>query len=210
MRSHGYTEGAPFAEHVFVNCPFDDAYRPMFHALVFTLSAAGLVPRCALELGDSSQNRLDKIFRLVAECRYGVHDISRTECDPQLHLPRFNMPLELGVFLGCKHFGGSAHAAKACLIVDTEPFRYQRFLSDISGYDIHSHHGCPELLVRQVTEWLRVLLRGQELPGGARMWRRYVRFQADLPVLLQRAQVEAEELTFADYSLLCQRWLRSL
>jgi hypothetical protein len=32
------------------------------------------------------------------------------------------MPLELGIFLGCSHFGTAEHKAKACLIMDRMNF----------------------------------------------------------------------------------------
>jgi hypothetical protein len=57
----------------------------------------GFRPRCALELDDSAEVRIDKILRKIAECRFGVHDLSRTELDAASALPRFNMPLELGL-----------------------------------------------------------------------------------------------------------------
>ena len=62
------------------------------------------VARCALEGDDGSVVRLDKIFAIMAECRFGIHDLSRTTLDSANRLPRFNMPLELGVFLGGQAF----------------------------------------------------------------------------------------------------------
>lgn len=43
------------------------------------------------------------------------------------------MPLELGTFLGAKHFGSEIQKKKTCLILDKEKFRYQKFISDIAG-----------------------------------------------------------------------------
>jgi len=51
----------------------------MFRAVVFAVHDAGFVPRCSLELSDATQNRLVKIEGIITECRYGIHDISRTE-----------------------------------------------------------------------------------------------------------------------------------
>ena len=73
--------------------------------MVFTVHDCGFIARCALEEEDASQVRIDKIYNIIAECRYGIHDISRTELDENSGLPRFNMPLELGIFLGAKKFG---------------------------------------------------------------------------------------------------------
>jgi hypothetical protein len=45
-----------------------------------------------------------RIFKLIEGCQFGIHDISRTELDTDSQLPRFNMPLELGMFLGAQRF----------------------------------------------------------------------------------------------------------
>ena len=81
---------------VFINCPFDAEYKPIFYAIVFTIVRAGYRARCALETDDAAENRLGKIIKIISECRYGIHDISRTETNGDPPLPRFNMPLELG------------------------------------------------------------------------------------------------------------------
>lgn len=120
-----------YEDLVFINCPFDPAYQPLFEALVFTVHHSGFVARCALEVSDSSKNRLSSIMDLIAECGYGIHDISRTQLDPATELPRFNMPLEFGIFLGCKRYGGPHDQVKRCLVLDQDRYRYQKFISDI-------------------------------------------------------------------------------
>ena len=97
-----------YDRRVFINCPFDGQYKPLFEAIVFAVRDCGLRPRCALELDDASEVRIDKIFKIIAECRYGVHDISRTEVASASGLPRFNMPVELGMFLAANRFRGPA------------------------------------------------------------------------------------------------------
>ena len=80
-------------------------YKQLFDAMVFAVHDCGFIARCALEEEDASQVRIDKIYDIIADCRYGIHDISRIELDEASGFPRFNMPLELGVFLGAKKFG---------------------------------------------------------------------------------------------------------
>jgi hypothetical protein len=92
-----------FDRNVFINCPFDPVFAPMFEAIVFCIHALGFQARCALERLDSSQVRIQKIIQLIRMSRYSIHDLSRTELDDIHGLPRFNMPLELGIDLGCKH-----------------------------------------------------------------------------------------------------------
>ncbi len=128
-----------YGENVFINCPFDDQYGSLLSALVFSVHDCGFVARSALELDDSSEVRIDKIFRIIADCRFGVHDLSRTELDADSGLPRFNMPFELGLFLAAKKFGTGRQKQKRCLVLDHDRYRYQKFCSDISGQDISSH-----------------------------------------------------------------------
>ena len=90
-----------YDKSVFINCPFDDAYLPLFRALVFAVFECGLNPRCAQEVYDAEEVRIEKIIALIRDCRWGIHDISRTDLNLR-NLPRFNMPLEPGLFLDAK------------------------------------------------------------------------------------------------------------
>lgn len=106
---------ASYEQSVFVNCPLDVAYRSIFESIVFAVHDCGYVARCALEGDDGSEVRIEKIARIIAECRLGIHDISRTEPDADTGLPRFNMPLELGMFLGAKRYAnGSERICQPC------------------------------------------------------------------------------------------------
>ncbi|MYC31029.1 MAG: hypothetical protein F4X65_13210 [Chloroflexi bacterium] len=191
---------------VFVNCPFDDDYAEMFWALVFTIYKCNFVPRCTLEVDDAGENRFDKIVRIIRECGYGVHDISRTELGAN-GLPRFNMPLELGLFLGAQRFSSGSNRQKRCLVLDREPFRYQQFISDIAGQDIKAHHSSVSGLVSQVRDWLSIYNPGLE--SGSIMRQEYRDFQRDLPSLCDELRLVVEELTFVDYTRLVYVWLES-
>lgn len=199
---------ARYQRSVFLNCPFDREYQPLFRALVFTVLYARLIPRCALEFDDSAEVRLEKIFRIVGECRLGIHDISRAGLDPATALPRFNMPLELGIFLGCKRFGDGIQGAKRCLVLDVEAYRYRTFLSDVSGQDIHAHQGDPRRLVAEVGAWLRGATGRRRIPGGEQIWSRYSVFLEELPRIGAKSSLLPEELTFADYARAVSNWLR--
>jgi hypothetical protein len=139
-----------YSKNVFINCPFDKKYKNLFNAIIFAVHDAGLLARCTLEISDSSENRIDKIYRIISECKYGINDISRIELDSQNNLPRFNMPLELGIFLGSKKFGNKIQKQKSCLILDKNPYRYQKFLSDVSGFDIFYHNNNPSTIIKCV------------------------------------------------------------
>ena len=197
------------SNHVFINCPFDSAYRPIFDAIVFSVYNLGFVPRCALEEDDASEFRLSKIERIIEECRFGINDLSAVELDPVIHLPRFNMPLELGLFLGCKRFGSANQSRKRTLVLDREAYRYRQFISDISGQDVRSHDGHPERAVRQVRDWLQANSKQSGLPGGGEIIERYRRFQANLPAVCAALSLEVDSLTFLDLSAAISAWLRT-
>lgn len=198
-----------YNDNVFLNCPFDPDYKQLFDAMVFAIHDCGFIPRCALEEEDASQVRIDKIYDIIAACRYGIHDISRTELDRTSGLPRFNMPLELGVFLGAKKFGIDEQKRKNCLILDKEQYRYQQFISDIAGQDIQAHHNNPEEMVTVVRNWLRTASERETIPSGSIIWGRYQEFMGDLPQLAQEYQLKIEELIFNDYTSVITRWLRT-
>lgn len=191
---------------VFINCPFDGPYLPFFHAILFTVLRCGFRPRCALETVDSGGTRIAKIENLIEECQLGIHDVSRTELNPA-GLPRFNMPLELGLFLGAKRFGDKAQKRKRCLVLDTEPYRYQAFMSDIAGQDIEAHHNDVPTLIGKVRLFLNAAKRGQPLQAGPALAEDYERFRGILPALCQELQVDPENLAFKDYVWIAARWI---
>jgi hypothetical protein len=142
-----------FDECVFINCPFDDDYLPLLRALIFTVIQCGFRPRIATETADSGEVRIKKILRLICESKFSIHDISRIEALKPGDLPRFNMPFELGIDIGCRELGGDEFKTKRCLILEKERFRYQKVLSDISGSDIKAHDSDPIRLVAAVRNW---------------------------------------------------------
>ena len=195
------------ARDVFINCPFDAAYKPLFYAITYAVIRSGFKPRSALEADDGAEVRLLKIQTIIEQCRYGVHDLSRTEADGNPPLPRFNMPLELGIFLGARRFGGPDHAKKRALILDTQPHRYQRFISDIAGQDIHSHGGRPARAIVEVATWLRMQSKSTTVPGGTQIADEFRQFLIDLPAILSDRQLGVAELTFGDFASLATAYI---
>src|SRR5213596_2268832 len=121
--------------------------------------------------------------------------------------PRFNMPLELGIFFGAKRFG--AHIAKKrCLIMDREPYRYKRFISDIGGQDIKAHGRSPVKAIRHVRDWLQAAPGKTAIPSGALIWKKYRQFRRELPILAEEAELDPTQLTFIDYLQLVISWLK--
>ena len=199
-----------YNDNVFINCPFDDEYKSLFNAMVFAIHDCSFVARSAQEAEDGSQVRIDKIYKIIAECRYGIHDLSRTELDGETCLPRFNMPLELGVFLGAKRYGNEDQQKKNCLILDKERYRYQKFISDIAGQDIRSHDNNTEEVINLVRDWLSHASKRTLIPSGSSIWDRYQEFQSDLPRMIQENELNLDRLTFRDYVTLLSSWLKAL
>lgn len=194
--------------NVFINCPFDDQYLKIFHALVFAVADCGFIARCAQEADNGAEVRVQKILRIIRECRIGIHDISRTEVSPASKLPRFNMPLELGMFLGAKEYGSGKQIEKTCLVLDRDPHRYQKFISDIGGQDIHAHARKAEKAIREVRNFLGNLQRGVVMPGPTLIHRRYLDFTRDLPALCKRSGLKKADMTFNNYVLYVEEWLK--
>jgi hypothetical protein len=195
------------ARSVFVNCPLDVDYKPIFDAVVFAVFDCGFVARSALELIDGADVRVEKIARIIETSRYGIHDISRTELDAANGLPRFNMPFELGLFLGARRFGTKQQSRKRRLILDREPHRYQRFLSDIAGQDIAARRNSPREAITCVRDWLSSVSRLKTIPGTSHIWGRYESFRRDLPALARKLKLEPGEIRFNDLCDLISIWL---
>jgi hypothetical protein len=196
-----------YEDNVFLNVPFDQRYKRLFDSLVFAVYDCGFTARAALEVVDSGQPRVEKILNLISECRFGIHDISRAGLDRNTGLPRFNMPLELGFFLGARRFGSAKDAEKKCLVLDRERFRYRDFCSDISGQDIRAHHDEPQQAIRAVRDWLSSHRAGIRIPGGTAIFERYRRFRAQLSAQANDLKLDIRELTFGDYITLVKGWL---
>jgi hypothetical protein len=79
--------------------------------MVFTIIASGYHPRCALDATDGAEVRLGKIAVMIGDCAWGIHDLSRVEVADG-EVPRFNMPMELGLHLGARLFGEPRHRRK--------------------------------------------------------------------------------------------------
>jgi len=126
----------------------------VFRAIVFAVKACGFVPRTALDTEDSAESRIAKIRDLIATCDRGIHDLSAVELDRGTGLPRFNMPLELGMSLGAKWFGKGDQRAKRILILDAKSHQYDASTSDISGQDIRAHGRDASRAITCVRNWL--------------------------------------------------------
>ena len=148
-------------------------------------------------------------MKLIEDCKYGIHDLSRTELDPILKLPRLNMPFELGLDLGSKRYGNKRLRQKCHLILDTQKYRYKAFVSDLGGQDLEAHSDSAATAIRVVRNWLSSQhdLTGT-IAGAAHMIRRYEKFQAELPALCEGLKLEiADTANWNDLRVLLRKWL---
>ena len=176
---------------------------------MFTIFDCGFQARCALEDDDASRVRVDKIYDLISESKYGIHDISRVTLDHFHRLPRFNMPLELGLWLGAKRFGSKRDKQKRALILDKLPYRYQIFCSDIAGQDATFHRNDTAIVIRRIRDWLRNSpdYKNVAFPGADTLVDRYLRFRAQLPALCRDQGLNLRSLEFNEYARLVAGWL---
>ena len=77
------------------------------------------------------------------------------------------------MFLAAKRFGGGRQRQKVCLILDSVPYRYQQFISDIAGQDIQVHNNSVVEAITVVRNWLRSASGSRVLPGGMEIYRRF-------------------------------------
>jgi hypothetical protein len=192
--------------NVYINCPYDEAYMPLFRAMIFTVFDCGFIARTVMEAFDSL-SRSSKLLELIKQCRFGIHDLSRVQLDRTTRLPRFNMPFELGLFMGAREYGGSDQKIKKCLIVDAQRYRYQKLISDLSGWDIAAHENNAQKMVVIVRDWLSLETRAN-LPAAREIWERYKRFNKFLPVICKELKLDPDDLIFNDYVNLVLVWLR--
>lgn len=192
------------ASAVFINCPFDAQYQRKFRAIVFTLVYCGFEPRCSLEVADGSQNRLDKIMDIMGSCSHAIHDISRTQLSSGL--PRFNMPFELGIFVGAKKFGGRSHSSKTCLVLDAVSYRYQR-TSDIAGQDIQIHQNSFEEVILVVRNWLAQFNSHTLLPGDVPITQDYKRLLRQFPRICIESGITKRRILYNDFVNIIKVWI---
>ena len=197
-----------YNDQVFINCPFDGQYQNMFRACVFTVLDAGFIPRCSKEIDNATVFRLTAIVDIIKNCRFGIHDLSRVELDSHSQLPRFNMPFELGVFYSAKYFGSTRQKRKECLVLEKYEYRYQKFISDISGIDVTAHHNCQKNLITAIRNWLVTASRRVNIPPGTKINNRFRTFQDGMRRACQQRSIDYDAMPFIELVSNMTDWLR--
>ena len=123
-------------QSVFLNIPYDDQFEELYLAYIVGLTQLGLKINATLAV--PNQGRLDRIIKLIEESDVSIHDLSRIELSDGI--PRFNMPLELGLALYRSHTTNGRHRV---FVFEKKAYQMLQSTSDISGIDPQIHRGRP-------------------------------------------------------------------
>lgn len=181
---------------VFLNLPYDSKFENLFLAYICAAHAMGLVPRLTLEIPGGAR-RLDRVFGLVQQCAFSVHDLSRVQLDRQRpKTPRFNMPFELGLAVAW----GKSGQRHVWFVMEEISYRLAKSLSDLNGTDPYIHKGTVEGVFREMGNAF-VRRRGATVP---QMWMLYREVRRQIPGILVRCGTRSvfearafEEISFA-------------
>ena len=183
------------ATSVFINCPFDDEYAPLFDAIVLAAACCGFFPRSALESGNIAESRMNRITRAIFSSKYSIHDLSRCGGQGAANLARFNMPLELGIAMARRFMGESSGYEHDWLVLVPQGHEYVGFISDMAGYDPKTHDGKPETAIPAVVAWLATRPDAIRVPTPKQIIAALPRFSAELVKLREEWR---GELPWAD------------
>lgn len=199
-----------YKTNIFINCAFDSDYYPLLKAILFTVIFCGLKPKLS-ETQDGDDIRIRQIQKLIIESKYSIHDISRIIPKSKKDLPRFNMPFELGMDLGCKMYSKSD---KKCLILEENQYRYKVVLSDISGQDISSHENDPLQIIKCVRNWIYKIKSSTSSKPAAYtvIWDLYNEFLYDFDKDMKAENLDPNkmwEIPFTELIDLMSKWIRT-
>lgn len=165
---------------VFLNIPYDSAFENLYLAYIVSLTAFGLIPRATLEIPTSGR-RLERILKLIEECAYSIHDLSRVQLDRSApRVPRFNMPFELGLAVA----QSVMDRRENWYVCETVPHRISKSLSDLNGTDVRIHRGTVKGVFGALCD---VFVRKTRQPSVQDMYRTYLVLRRNLPSIMRQA-----------------------
>lgn len=198
-----------YSKNIFINCPFDDEYREIFLGILFTTIYLKYTPRLALDSTDSGQIRINKIVTLITESKFGIHDLSRMVSSKKGEHYRMNMPFELGIDYACQNIHTDKFPDKKILILDSEQYRYQKAISDLSGCDIKKHHNNVIEAIKSIRDWLVNVDLDRALSGNG-IWALYNDFQAYLydEVVVTDGHLSVDDVQITEIKRHMEIWCR--
>jgi len=121
-------------------------------AIGLSVAAYGFAPRSARETEGDPEPRFSRILTTIARSKYSIHDLSRSTGEGGDNLARFNMPLELGMAAAFRfEREGSGRQRHQWLALVPEGYAYQRFISDLAGFDPARHDSSVPSMIREVS-----------------------------------------------------------
>ena len=201
----------PFETNVFINCPFDEEFKTLLRPMLFSLIYFQLEPKIS-QTESSANVRVNQIKQHIRNSKYSIHDLSRSKPMKKNELPRFNMPYELGLDIGCATFGSKNYASKKILILETERYYYQKIISDIAGQDIENHNDDPATLIRKMRNWFSTVDSSNSYPSANKVWIAYNQFYEDITKTLTDegfTAIEIENMPTSDFIKFSKDWISS-
>ena len=163
-------------QSVFLNIPYDGQFEELYLAYVVGLAQLGLKINTTFAI--PNQGRLDEIVQLIQQSDVSIHDLSRIELSSGI--PRFNMPLELGLALYHSHITKGRHRI---FVFERKVYRTQQSTSDLNGLDPQIHHGTP----KGVMAGLRIIFYQADGTTVPEMLSSYRAVKRKLPALRRNA-----------------------
>ncbi len=200
-----------FEKNVFINCPFDPAYKSLLRPLLFTILYFNFNPKIASESSDSGEQRINKICELIESSKYSIHDLSRLISTKKNEFSRHNMPFELGIDYGSRKFAGGHFGKKKFLVIEKERHNYIKALSDFAGADIKSHNNEPEEIVRVVRNWFVETVKLTKISAASVIWNDFIDFMADFDAKRRSDGFEDKDIydmPIPEFTLFIKDWLK--
>lgn len=150
--------------------------------------------------------RFEQLCDIIDVAEFGIHDLSRTQSDKNGR-PRFNMPFELGLYLGAKRYGSKGHSKKRTLVLVREKNVLGTYLSDLAGIDPVAHHDKPDDVIRSVrnaiNQWVATTkITSKKLPkrvpGPEFIVASFVAFKSALPAISAAHGYDAKSFNVLD------------
>ena len=139
----------------------------------------------------------------MSESKYSIHDLSRFTGEGLDNLARFNMPLELGIACALRFEREQSTRPHNWLVLVPEGFAYQKFVSDLAGFDPGRHSQSIESVIREVSAWLRLQEDAIDpAPSALRIYQSFASFRGQVADLRADA---LEKDTWADLLLAAYR-----
>lgn len=159
---------------VFLNIPYDEGFVDLYLAYLAGISSFGLTPRATIEI-PGGELRVERIFKLLAQCPWSIHDVSRLEA-------RFNMPFELGLAVAwAKLEKPSEHL---WFVFAGGSARTRRAFSDLLGSDSYFHRSRPSGVLRELCN---AFVRTERRPTIGQMTQIFRDLKKALPAIMAAA-----------------------